>query len=96
MKIVIDIPEDVYIRLKDDERMIRDVVEKFGGTVSTQANLAILNGTLLPEGRFIDADKLKKKIRRTYHPMDDIPFFEIMHIISNAPTVIEGSKKNDT
>ena len=45
MKLIINIPEDVYIRLKDDEHMIRDVVEKFGGTASTQANLAILNGT---------------------------------------------------
>lgn len=49
MKLIIDIPEDVYIKLKADEHMIRDVVEKFGGTTSTQANLAILNGTPLVE-----------------------------------------------
>ena len=39
--------------------------------------------------RTIDADALKKKICREYHPMDEIPFFEIMHIISNAPTIEE-------
>lgn len=49
MKLIIDIPEDVYMRLKDDEHMIRDVVEKFGGTASTQANLAILKGALYEE-----------------------------------------------
>ena len=38
--------------------------------------------------RLIDADTLKKKIREDYHPMDEIPFFEIMHIISNAETII--------
>ncbi len=56
MKLIIDIPEDVYIKLKDDEHMIRDVVEKFGGTASTQSNLAILNGTPYeerPKGKWI-------------------------------------------
>ena len=42
--------------------------------------------------RLIDADALKKKIRKDYHPMDEIPFFEIMHIISNAPTVEKRPK----
>lgn len=56
MKLIIDIPEDVYIRLKDDEHMIRDVVGKFGGTAGTQANLAILNGTPYeerPKGKWV-------------------------------------------
>lgn len=47
--------------------------------------------------RTIDADALKKKICREYHPMDEIPFFEILHIISNAPTIEErptGEWKN--
>lgn len=42
--------------------------------------------------RLIDANALKKKIRKDYHPMDEIPFFEIMHIISNAPTIEERPK----
>ena len=60
MKLIIDIPEDVYIRLKDNEHMIRDVVEKFGGTASTQANLAILDGTPYeerPKGKWINFQK---------------------------------------
>lgn len=42
--------------------------------------------------RCIDADALKKKIRKDYHPTDEIPFFEIMHIISDAPTIEERPK----
>lgn len=42
--------------------------------------------------RLINADALKKKIRKDYHPMDEIPFFEIMHIISDAPTIEERPK----
>lgn len=33
----------------------------------------------------ISREALKKKIRKDYHPMDEIPFFEIMHVISDAP-----------
>ena len=42
--------------------------------------------------RLIDADAFKKKIRKDYHPMDEIPFFDVMHLISNAPTIEERPK----
>ena len=54
MQIVIDIDEKVYESLKSNERIIRDITKDGGGSQGLKANLAILNGTPLPKGQWVD------------------------------------------
>lgn len=92
MKIVIDIPEDVYTRLfdngiQDNEIAVDDVCEMAR---------ALRLGTPLPKGhgRLIDADRLK--IDNPLHLSLDIPYVTedtVEEIIDHAPTIVKADKR---
>lgn len=83
MQLVIDIPEEDYIRLRD---------EGMFGNVTTFKR-AVREGTPLPKGhgRLIDADKLEPRDispEAWYSPMWG---FELVDI-EDAPTIIEADR----
>lgn len=89
MKIVIDIDDEDYKRIKD----IPDVFN----SLTSRAYKAIKYGTPLPEhhGRLIDADKLHMVYcndncgeRKCVDAMDRCVFIDA---VLDAPTIIEGS-----
>lgn len=92
MKLVIEIPEDVYTRLfdngiQDNEIAVDDVCEMAR---------ALRLGKSLPKGhgRLIDADRLK--IDNPLHLSLDIPYVTedtVEDIIDHAPTIIEANKE---
>ena len=86
MQIVIDIPEEDYIRICDEP--------------CTELALAVRNGTPLPKGhgRIGDLDKIKKEMQN-YH--DDcaktseytrLGFETAIAVVEDAPTIIEGTE----
>jgi len=83
MKIVIDIPEEMYINAKKDTLCGTDILVS-----------AIKNGTPLPKGhgRLIDADELGD-ICDWYHTDDDGSWCYKCKDIDNAPTIIEADKE---
>lgn len=85
MKIVIDIPEDVYRRLKDGST-------NAGNTFHNTALESISNGVVLPKGhgRLIDASML-----RSMYAINRANFNTVVGIqkwIDDAPTIIEADK----
>lgn len=89
MKIVIDIPEDVYKRTVF-YREFRDLND----CVTTIK--ALEKATPLPKhhGRLIDADALYEKSRLCHTEEDGTACVEWREI-NDAPTIIEGSDTND-
>lgn len=84
MQIVIDIPYEDYIRIK--ETGVIGKVDVF--------KRAIRNGAVLPKGhgRLIDVDKLKPQI--TYFGISDTPVEVVKcSTIKNAPTIIKADKE---
>lgn len=77
MKVVIEIPKDIYKEWKFDGKY----------RTHSYAQRLILDGTPLPEhhGRLIDADALLQEHR----DIDAYPFPSTT--IQNVPTIIEGS-----
>ena len=86
MQILIDIPEEDYIRICDEP--------------CTELALAVRNGTPLPKGhgRIGDLDKIKKEMQN-YH--DDcaktseytrLGFETAIAVVEDAPTIIEGTE----
>ena len=76
MKLVIEIPEEEYIKVKDGRAsvsMMRD---------------AIRNGTPLPKGhgRLIDADELEARLRMQPNNMSKISVIDMVHA---SPTIEE-------
>ena len=49
MKVLIEIPDHIYNGLKDNENIIRTTHLKFDGSIGLQAQLTILDGTILPD-----------------------------------------------
>ena len=81
MKIVIDIPEEMYLKAKEDMLCGADILVS-----------AIKDGTPLPKGhgRLIDADSMKtmKNIQSAnFNAVELIRFW-----IDNQPTIIEADK----
>ena len=83
MQIVIEIPDEEYIRICDEP--------------CTELGLAVRNGTPLPKGhgRLIDADKINdsninavKRNGKIYVELSDF-----QDLIDNAPTIIEADKE---
>ena len=76
MKIIIDVPEDVYNYIKTHDT---------GGVVVDEA---IKNGTLLPKGhgRLIDAELLLNEIS----DLSTEPMTDLRLRLRNAPTIIEA------
>lgn len=85
MKIVIDIPEDIYEEWKLDGKY----------RTHSYAQRLILNGTPLPEhhGRLIDADYMIKQLLSL--PKDELSTDDTwaMKVLGLAPTVIEADKE---
>ena len=78
MRLVIDVPEDLYIRLSTDMVL---------GDMKAVSD-AVLDGTPLPKGhgRLIDADALP------LDDMDDVVYYWGEYI-RNEPTIIEADKE---
>lgn len=99
MRIVIDIPEEIYNHTQEYE------VGGFSQENDTKLFMAIKNGTPLPKGhgRLIDADELKKDneeyiIQCPVRSEDDRQNKMVEWInedITNAPTIIEGVRANE-
>ena len=86
MKLIINIPEDIYEHLK---AFYSD--NKTGGDITHEA---VAYGIPLPEhyGRLIDADELKtvRSIQNKYANFNSIK--TIQEWIDHAPTIIEADK----
>ena len=93
MKLIIDIPDDDYRYIKELQSLI------IGGrrnckTIQMNVINAIKNGTPLPKhGRLIDADKLKEYQVIMQYEGKPVRVVSVI-AIDNAPTVIEGEKKD--
>ncbi|MBP5424295.1 MAG: hypothetical protein J6Y78_17825 [Paludibacteraceae bacterium] len=93
MKIVIDILEEDYKRIKSE-------VQKFGGSYRDWEE-EIANGTPLPaeHGRIGDLDAVMSDISTNLNEMTNLGFAvtceylwaKLNDVIYNAPTIIEGS-----
>jgi len=91
MRLIIDIPDDVYERTQENRYVIYDKMYN-----------AIRNGTPLPKGhgRLIDADVLilnneEYRLRLPYSEADEMQNRMIDYInddIHRAPTIIEADK----
>ena len=89
MKIVIDIPDDVYNSIKSTEEIINYIAKDGGGSMALHGSLAIINGIILPKGhgRLIDADALDKDCESSeYHEA-------ITSWLDLAPTIIKADKE---
>lgn len=99
MKIVIDISESDYCRIKG-------IPDAFDSLMS-RLYKSIKNGTPLPNGcgRLIDADKLvkqynidestkygNKNAKQQAHSYSTMMLYEIADMIDDAPTIIEADK----
>lgn len=80
MKIIIDIPKEMYSDIKDNSRFMLDYCDIVAE--------AIANGTPLPKGhgRLGDLDKLYKKF------ISIEPLYRTKEWIAEAPTIIEADK----
>lgn len=104
MKIVIDIPEEVYNNIKSNEEIITYVTKDGGGSRALHGSLAIINGTILPKGhgRLIDADELIKQLE--VYADDEWNgqvgsskgLEDAIDIVDDAPTIIKAYKGCDT
>lgn len=90
MKLVIEIPEEIYEELKSHYKNIT------GGLVTHEA---IANGTPLPKahGRLIDADALLEQFRDGTEGYDCAAYtrHEIGNIIDLEDTIIEADKEEE-
>ena len=84
MKIVIDIPEEIYEQVKDRTEDSND---------EWITMRAVANGTTLPEGhgRLIDADALYKEVASW--GMNDYEPSDFLDEIDRAPTIIDKEGK---
>lgn len=84
MKIVIDIPVEVYKSIQGND---------YCGISNADMYNAVKNGTPLPKnhGRLIDADKLKMTTITRWN--GDVDFVVYKEELDNAPTVIESEEE---
>ena len=80
MQIVIDIPEEIYKKIKETNMVISG--RRNGKLISSILFNAVDDGTPLPKGhgRLIDGDELESRMKIGYC------------IVKNAPTIIEADK----
>ena len=96
MKIVIDIPEEIYQYMQS--RFMYQGGDETYLSLSEKSGIAIKNGTVLPKGygRLIDADAY---LRNTPIKNADDTWIKESYVyesIINAPTVIEADKEDNT
>ena len=98
MKIVIDIPEEIYDFVQntsfvEDERTLfkQSNAERQKTLLIFDIMDAIRNGELLPEhhGRLIDADALQAEMEKDVRRA--MSFVDLKDFVWLAPTIIEGS-----
>lgn len=98
MQIVIDISEDLYVKIKRQGYVHTAYADKVGKVIS--------NGTPLPEGygRLIDADSFRKNIDQctpfTKHYQDTKPILncakrDLLECLAKEPTIIEADRRNE-
>lgn len=89
MRLVIDIPEELYNHIKNDNVYYLEDGENLYDIVK--------NGTPLPKGhgRLIDADSLKEAEQKWSCDYEQDGFSHVVEIrdIDNAPTIIEADKE---
>ena len=99
MKIVIDIPKEIYIHLS--ERYKYQNIDDIGLSELDKVGVSIKNGKPLPKGhgRIIDADAYRKELwieipnldyDGSLEPYEEGIYSAIMSL-DDAPTIIEGS-----
>ena len=89
MKIVIEIPEDFYAKVKDN------YVHDIGDVVQIPIE-CIANGTLLPKGhgKIIDVDSVLKR----FEPKEKFKYWRtdlsgLKNVLNDAPAIIEADKE---
>ena len=89
MKIVIDIPEDIYQKIKETSMVIKG---RNGKRIDNILFNAVINGTPLPKGhgRLIDADKLMELCLNSASRTIDC------NDIARFPTIIESYRTDTT
>ena len=88
MKIVIDIPEYNFERIRENYDALPE------GSVVYAETYYIANGTPLPKGhgRLIDEQSVINSIANTNFWLSNDNWHELMKAISNTPTIIEADK----
>ena len=99
VQVVIEIPEEVYKSIRDNE---------YCGIIDSEMYNAIANGTPLPKGHgdLKDVDALKKSYglecatkygnaskEQQAHSYDTMMMYEIADMLDFAPTIIEADKE---
>lgn len=88
MQVLIDINDDLYVRLFDNG----------GNNVMDmrRAYIAIRKGTVLPKGhgRLVDADVIDDNIYDLTRGMD-LNYNQIISVLDGAPTIIPADKENE-
>jgi hypothetical protein len=85
MKLIVDIPDEIYKKYMDDRTHVTDVLH------------AVRNGTQLPEhhGDLVDRDAIEVlrigNIKREYDKGFDAGVSCMVNRIHETPTIIEGS-----
>ena len=92
MQIVIDIPEEMYQKIKETSMVISG--RRSGKRFDYILFKAVNTGTPLPKGhgRLIDADELKKIIQEN-DVLNMTGFNVRLCDINNTPTIIEADKE---
>ena len=92
MKIVIDIPEEVYNRYMNYTENYVDFM--FFGT-EEKIIRAIRNGTPLPKGhgRLIDADAVSERFTTKTYWNGDVHRVILKSVFDDAPTIIKADKE---
>ena len=90
MKLIIDIPDNIYDAIKEAQSIISG--QRSGKTLLQILVNSVENGTPLPKGhgRLIDADRL-----RSMYSINRANFNTVVGIqkwVDNAPTIIEADK----
>ncbi len=91
MKIVIDIPDEVYNDIKSNEEIITYVARNGGGSSGLKGSLAILNGTILPKGhgRLIDTEVWKIKNHTVEYYDDEHLYLVDGEILPSITTLLK-------
>lgn len=91
MKIVIDIPEEIYTYLL--ARYKYQNTDDIGLSGFDKVGVSIKNGTPLPKnhGRLIDADELKRTMEKDIRKA--LSFVDLTDFVWLAPTIIEADKE---
>lgn len=92
VEVVIRLPKEYLDEIKAWNSM-------FGTTMLNETDIAILSGTILPQGhgRLIDADALRTKLNTTLREKnistDAEMLMVLVDLLDNAPVIVEADKE---